>query len=538
MNRNRNFGNALELRANPMSVSTLIASCFIFATIFILNFPTSPFFTTAQRDSGVYLYGGWAILHHLVPYKDFWDHKPPLIFYFDSFGLWWGGQLGVWVSETLLFAVGVICLYRAMRIKVGRIGAWSSVLFLVLLRNNPHFYQDSNLTESLTLSLNLMGLSFLLLEPDNRIFLFLIGILEGAVFFTKYNCISLIVAIFIFSLLFWIIEKNNDHLKRLFYVFCGFALVIFGFFFLFLSQNNLSYFMDETLFYNRLYASFGPELAGSPDHFQVFWMATLIGIVPMIFSVFLLFWWIWDSKFEFVVTNKIFFTVLFILLPVELFLVILPGRCCGHYFLENFACLSVAFGFVVQAVFERVGSGRVPWLVRLLLLFLAWGIIASNPLEIPKKCFQTINCRLCDMPPITVLLKAYPPSLPLYVWGAQTRLNFLTQRLSPSRYTYFYPLMMPGYGPEKRCEELLNDLEKHPDTLILDAAGKNNQLGDYSALGFFGLPDEKTADIPAEELKKIKDYVDLNYRPVKSFPGWGGGVLWVSKKELLTGINF
>src|SRR5258708_38768094 len=53
------------------------------------------------RDQGVYLYIGRGILHGGIPYRDFWDHKGPLIYYINALGLLLAGKahLGGWVLE-------------------------------------------------------------------------------------------------------------------------------------------------------------------------------------------------------------------------------------------------------------------------------------------------------------------------------------------------------------------------------------------------------------------------------------------------------
>ena len=56
------------------------------------------------------------------------------------------------------------------------------------------------------------------------------------------------------------------------------------------------------------------------------------------------------------------------------------------------------------------------------------------------------------------------------VWGAESALNFMTQRPSPSRYSYQYPLFTPGYATDEMARGFLNDLRQHPPALIVDAS--------------------------------------------------------------------
>ncbi len=53
------------------------------------------------RDAGVFLYIGDRILNGGIPYLDVWDHKPPVIYFINAFGLLVGGGSvwGVWLLE-------------------------------------------------------------------------------------------------------------------------------------------------------------------------------------------------------------------------------------------------------------------------------------------------------------------------------------------------------------------------------------------------------------------------------------------------------
>ncbi|MBD3267622.1 hypothetical protein GF373_13215 [bacterium] len=72
------------------------------------------FFAPLAHDDGLFLYGGQAWAHGELPYRDFWDHKPPGIFFYHSlpFSLFsfnvmaakWHEVLWLTLSATLLFA--------------------------------------------------------------------------------------------------------------------------------------------------------------------------------------------------------------------------------------------------------------------------------------------------------------------------------------------------------------------------------------------------------------------------------------------------
>ena len=74
----------------------LFSAAFIYVPIILAN-PLS-------RDSGVFAYGGQILLSGGTPYVDFWDHKGPLIYVFNSFGLFlFGSPRGIYIFEFLYY---------------------------------------------------------------------------------------------------------------------------------------------------------------------------------------------------------------------------------------------------------------------------------------------------------------------------------------------------------------------------------------------------------------------------------------------------
>src|SRR5258708_16405005 len=59
----------------------------------LLSLLYTPPFDLGMSDKEIFTYTGWAISKGLVPYRDFFDHKPPLIFFIYSPGLFFGRPL-------------------------------------------------------------------------------------------------------------------------------------------------------------------------------------------------------------------------------------------------------------------------------------------------------------------------------------------------------------------------------------------------------------------------------------------------------------
>src|SRR5512133_2524989 len=88
----------------------------------IVLFPNNPAnMTLPSRDSGVFLYVGWRLLMGDVPYRDVWDHKPPLIYFVDALGLTLtpASLWGVWLLQFIFIFFMIFLVYRALEHQMG-----------------------------------------------------------------------------------------------------------------------------------------------------------------------------------------------------------------------------------------------------------------------------------------------------------------------------------------------------------------------------------------------------------------------------------
>jgi hypothetical protein len=54
------------------------------------------------------------------------------------------------------------------------------------------------------------------------------------------------------------------------------------------------------------------------------------------------------------------------------------------------------------------------------------------------------------------------------IWGAETEINFHSQRSSPTRFVYQYPLYKDGYTSLELVEEIMEDIVQNQPRLIID----------------------------------------------------------------------
>ena len=94
----------------------------------------------------------------------------------------------------------------------------------------------------------------------------------------------------------------------------------------------------------------------------------------------------------------------------------------------------------------------------------------------------------------------------MLLWGAESMVNFYTQRPSPSRFIYQYPLYEHGYVDDKMIKEFLQDLIINPPQLIVDTRNPITPI--------FELPDLNKDD--SRTMEEIKS----NYEAVDTINSW------------------
>src|SRR5512145_2200455 len=151
--------------AFPLQVSTgsrirelvlpILAS--ILGTIIAL-FPSNPNnMTLPSRDSGVFLYVGWRFLNGDMPYRDVWDHKPPLIYFVDALGialtpdsLW-----GIWALRFIFVFLSLFFIYKLLDREFGVLAALAGTM--TLASGCLTILEKGNVTEEYALVFQALG---------------------------------------------------------------------------------------------------------------------------------------------------------------------------------------------------------------------------------------------------------------------------------------------------------------------------------------------------------------------------------------------
>jgi hypothetical protein len=127
-------------------------------------------------DKQIFRYAGLLLYKGGVPYRDLFDHKPPLIYFFNYAGLLLG-TWGLWIIDTLLVSGATLLFYRLCRQKCLPYAPILPLFFNLLIRNYL-VCEGIGMTRAYTAIFLLMA--FCVLMGRSRYKFFWLGLISGA----------------------------------------------------------------------------------------------------------------------------------------------------------------------------------------------------------------------------------------------------------------------------------------------------------------------------------------------------------------------
>ena len=130
------------MKTRHFGIGLFLTGVVCFAALF--NLETSPFryivptapFTDSPGgqlagDSYVYLYTGGLITKGLMPYRDFFDHKGPLLYLIVALGITIGREAGLWLIQSVFLFAAAYFAYKTARLLTGRAAAAAAAALAV-----------------------------------------------------------------------------------------------------------------------------------------------------------------------------------------------------------------------------------------------------------------------------------------------------------------------------------------------------------------------------------------------------------------------
>ena len=482
----------------------------------IVLFPSNPInMTLPSRDSGVFLYMGWRMTEGDAPYRDVWDHKPPLIYFVDALGLALtpNSLWGVWLLQFVFVFFTIFIIYKLLDREFGVAAALTgsvtliSGLFTVLLKGN--------VTEGYALVFQAMGLWRFVHTWKSNFSLrttFWVGLLAGLAFNFKQTTIGVWVTYSLVLIANRFLQRKIP-LRDLLALLAGWLVPSLLLVIYLASQNALSDFWEQAYLYNFVYIG---KHEGIRRLIPVFvkGFASLIqgGVLVLALSG-------WLAAAGAVLANRREFKSIHPLLwiglvnlLIEAVFITISGRSILHYYLTPLPVMAILAGTLTYTVPVLIGQVTkihshlihkwAPVAILAIVLLAQIGQVRRYP-------EQVLSLQDNDYAPvIEYVIQNTREGDQILLIGAESVVNFLTRRESPTRYVYQYPLALLGRRP--MFEEYFEQILTHKPVLIIDTRGRT-QL-------------EKGLYVPLQRRSEIVRngvaYLAANYEQVAQFGEW------------------
>ncbi len=227
----------------------------------LLSLLYCPPFDVPLDDREFFQYTGMALLKGQVPYRDFFDHKPPLIYFINALGLALGmGRWGLWLISTGCALVVTFLLFRLARQYRLHYPWLLPLLFNLMLRD---FLISERINLTREYSTFFVMLFFWTLMEGRRPRYILAGLFAALTFFTQQDQVLLLTPFVFYALM---TKDRRPILYRLAQLAAGFLCVALPLLLYFAFNHALSYFWADAYAFN--FSIYIREYKSVGDHFR------------------------------------------------------------------------------------------------------------------------------------------------------------------------------------------------------------------------------------------------------------------------------
>ncbi len=448
-----------------------------------IHLPNLPAGKAPQEDAGVFLYAAQRLLDGGLPYRDVWDHKPPLIYLIDALGLVLGGgsPVGVWALQALAYVAAAVVGLRTMSRAFGtRAALFGTVAWLLaaprILLADGYF---TNYVQTFLAPLQLAAIALYLAEERDRTRTWrtpAIGALGGVAALLTPAGLGVWLAIGTHLVATRVARGSYGPLGlRLGLLALGVAVPLA------LAGAALGVAgiwgeaWDQAVRYNAIYSgtvtvagrldalAHGLRLLGSGG----FLFVALAGAALALRG---------RSSLPRASDARRLTSVALLAVPFEIFLGSASGRQHGYYWLAALPSLGILAAYAAFA-FERQIAPRIARRARrsaatvtTLAIVLGLTVLAARPIPLLARVAASTEDGV-SATATRYVAEATQPGDTVLIWGSRAAVLFTADRRSPTRYVYQYaPLWTRGYESVRHVNELTAVLAERPPALVLDAS--------------------------------------------------------------------
>ena len=250
----------MQFRNNLKYIRFLLIGLILFglSLVVALKAPNNFFHAGSTTvDSSVFIYMGRVILNGGMPYRDYFDHKGPVLFLINALGVYISPTWGVWLLDCFAFFVTFVMIYRIARFHCNRF--FSITVVLASTYDLFRYYIEANGTEVYAMPFIAIAtyifLDYFLHEKIGTLRLMICGLSFCAVFLLRANMIAVWMVMCIGVFLQCIMKRELvkiGYFLKWFLVGAGLLCVPIAFW---LGINGaISEFIDDYFIFNIIYS--------------------------------------------------------------------------------------------------------------------------------------------------------------------------------------------------------------------------------------------------------------------------------------------
>ena len=495
----------------------LIQALLLLALVCVITIPHRMLLDAPMHDSGLHFYGGWRVLQGDVPYRDFWDDRPPAIYWVNALGLWLGAgsTVGVHVLECLALWLASFILFGIMR---KNFGLWGACVGMLLFFCGLFFVlEGGNFAEPYTLPLQslIVWVWLRVFQQPTELNRWdmpagLIGVLTSVCLLFKPNLIGAGAASMVLLALESLQHKRWRVIIALvigslipLMIFVAYFGVVGGLdtlyetHFVFAPQYLTAAFMDRVRALAtglRLLTKSGISLFGGVGFGVLLWQ--LIKRQPISALGRLLLLW----------------------LPIECALTTLAGIGLAHYFVAPMPCLALVSAYgMAHLIRNRVARQQRRFGLAAMIVPVVASAIFSGAYLYDIQRHRISNLRLVRA--ADYIAQHSDPADTVMAWVTSPAIYFFAQRRAASHFVFYFPQLAVHYSKQRDITlALMRDLRAHPPKFIVDTVGPDEDIPRLSVLNAaerapaYAKDPQRWGEVP--ETQQIFDFVNDHYRIV------------------------
>ncbi|HEY4208563.1 MAG TPA: hypothetical protein VGM31_17175 [Puia sp.] len=218
---------------------------FILSASLLLSLMYTPRFNTLTADKEIFRYIGRVLLRGGVPYRDVFDHKPPLIFFLNYTALLLGGDWGQWLIDTGLALLATALFFRLCKRRQLPFPWLLPLLFNLMIRDHLMCLGMGMTREYTTMFLLIF---FCILMGRHRYRHYFLGLTGGLIFFMQQDQVLALLPFFLYAFLPG--EDPSPAFRRFFQMAAGFLSVALPVILYFARAHALHDFWNDAFAFN------------------------------------------------------------------------------------------------------------------------------------------------------------------------------------------------------------------------------------------------------------------------------------------------